>query len=104
MLKALQQEIQLGTMKKGDTKNFHFTVKNMAQERIKINAITVGCGPCTKASTSTTDLQPQGTSVIDVSFTPNSTGMQSKNVSIDYSEGGAHMPALVLKFRASVNE
>ncbi len=104
MLTANQPEIQLGTMKKGQSKNFVFTIQNSGTQNIRINQITVGCGSCTKASTSTVIISPNQAGAINVVFTPDSTGMQNKNVSVDYSEGTAHMPPLILKFRATVNE
>jgi len=102
MLIANQQEIYLGDLKFGSPYSFKFIVKNASSQPIKINKLVVGCGSCTTAATTKSNLLPGETSNIDVTFTPGSTGAQSKNVSVDYSEGDAHMPALILKFRAQV--
>lgn len=104
MLEANQPEMQLGTLQYGVPYPFQYTVKNTSDSaEINIVKLVVGCGSCTKASMQMSKLKPGEEAKIDVIFTPGSTGLQNKNISVAYNMLGNAMPALILKFRATVN-
>jgi hypothetical protein len=98
MLKTNQPRIDLGRLKKGETRNFRYTITNDSEQSIRVESLTVGCGNCTIASMEQSVLEPQGTALVFVQFTPNSTGQQVKSVTLHYGEGNR----LDLKFTAEV--
>jgi hypothetical protein len=104
MLEANQPELQLGTLQYGVAYPFEYTIKNTSDSAdINIVKLVVGCGSCTKAEMQVNKLKPGEQAKINVVFTPGSTGLQNKNISVAYNMHGNAMPALILKFRATVN-
>ena len=85
-------------MKFGKPNGFSFIVKNDTITNLEINKLIVGCGSCTKASTSKVLLKPNEETTIDVVFTPGSTGPQKKHVTVNYDNN----QALRLEFTAEV--
>ena len=85
MLVAVDTVKDLGKVKKGKAYPFQFTLKNNSETTITIDRISVGCGSCTKASTSKVSIGPGDTSKIDVIFTPGSTGTQQKFVNVQWN-------------------
>lgn len=97
MLTTNQQTINLGRIQLGQPTRFFFTLANSGPKSTSISNITVGCGSCTQASTQKSVIEPQGTTQIDVVFTPNSTGVNMKSVYVHHNTG-----KLQLKFTAEV--
>ena len=85
MLVAVNTVKDLGKIKKGSPYSFQFILKNDGQSSVLIDRISVGCGSCTKASTSKVNVNPGETSSIDVVFTPGSTGTQQKFVNVQWN-------------------
>ena len=85
MLVAVDTVKDLGKVKKGSPYSFQFALRNNGQNEVIIDRISVGCGFCTKASTSKVKLGPGDTSNIDVIFTPGSTGTQQKFVNVQWN-------------------
>lgn len=98
MLVANQQLIDLGTVKVSHPYRFNFIVKNTSEKVVRIERLAVSCGGCTEASMDKQSLAPQEESNVSVIFTPNSTGIQTKSVIVNY-EG--HQ--LKLRFTANVH-
>ena len=85
MLVAVNTVKELEKIKKGSPYSFQFILKNDGQSSVLIDRISVGCGSCTKASTSKVNVNPGETSSIDVVFTPGSTGTQQKFVNVQWN-------------------
>jgi hypothetical protein len=104
MLVANQPEMQLGTLQFGAPHSFKYVLTNNSDTaNINIVKLVVGCGSCTTAKMDKNTLAPHESADVDVVFTPGSTGLQNKNISIAYNMSGNVMPALILKFKATVN-
>jgi len=86
MLVAIDTVKNLGKVKKGKSYSFKFTLKNNSENTITIDRIAVGCGSCTKASTSKMKISPGDISDINVVFTPGSTGSQQKFVDVQWNK------------------
>lgn len=99
MLTTNQPLIALGRVKLGESRHMKFLVRNESDQSTRIENISVGCGACTIASTEKSVLEPNGTTTINVIFTPNSTGQQVKSVTLHYPTGRK----LVVKFTAEVH-
>jgi hypothetical protein len=97
MLTTNQPLISLGRIKIGIPNNFKFRLTNTDSKPVVIESITVGCGSCTQASTDKVLVESSGTTNINVTFTPNSTGSQLKSITVHYKGG-----KLSLKFSAEV--
>lgn len=102
MLVADQQMKSLGKLVYGKPFDFTYTLTNDSTEVIVIQGLTVGCGSCTKAFTSQTSIAPLGNTIINVTFTPGSTGKQSKNINVSYRQGKKQREILELRFTAEV--
>lgn len=102
MLTINTQKLELGNIKYGAPHSFTFNMKNTSTSEIRITKLSVGCTSCTVASTQDSILSPNQEGVIDVIYTPGSTGITPKNISVNYTEGGSVMPAINLKFIANV--
>lgn len=98
MLVANQQSINLGKLKFGMPYNFTYTITNTGSNPVVIDKLSVGCSSCTKAHTDTAAISPGNSTIIHVTFTPGSTGMQSKNIVVNYGSD-----TLRLDFKAEVN-
>lgn len=99
MLITKEPSRSLGKLKYGKPTNFLFQVQNQGTSPIKIDKLVVGCGSCTKAKIQKTLLQPEETVNVDVTFTPGSTGLQTKHITIRYDE----TEVLKLEFTADVH-
>lgn len=103
MLTTNTPVIDLGSLKYGQEFPFTYTVKNIGTSEIRISKLSVGCTSCTKASTKDSILSPGQEGTIEVVFTPGSTGLATKHISVNYGMGDGAMPALDLKFKANVH-
>lgn len=102
MLLANQQLLSLGKLKTGFPHKFKFVLSNKSTDKTdNITNITVGCGSCTQASCDKTEVAPGESTDINVVFTPSSTGVQLKSVTVQYKEG-SNTGSLTLKFSAEV--
>lgn len=102
MLKANQQDVNLGNLKFGVPRNFKYILTNDYDTNLKINGLTLGCQSCTKAKVSKTELKPGESTEVDVIFTPGSTGINEKRVIVEYMTDRVK-PGLTLTFKAIVN-
>ena len=100
MLVAKQQELDLGTLKYGKPKNFFFELTNKSTEMVHINQVIVGCQACTTAYISTPDVKPGETFKVNATFTPGSTGINSKSISVTYN----NKMTIKLKFKSVVEK
>lgn len=101
MLSVNQQTIPLGKVIMHKPYTFQYILKNEGSEQVKIETLSVGCGKCTKASTPNPLVDKNQTAVINVVFTPDSTGIQKKAVNVHYRKGGKRS-SLLLNFTAEV--
>lgn len=100
-----QLPIQLGTLKYGVKHSFEVTLVNSAETKININKVYVGCTACTTAEINKKTLDPKEEVILNIHFTPGSTGNQNKQVSVAYSSDDNKVyPDLSIKFKATVNE
>ncbi len=99
MLSAKEQEINLGKLRLGVAKSFKFELINVGSSNIIINRLELGCFACTTASIEKSALVPREKVFVDVIFTPGSTGINSKSVTVVYD----NVKELKLKFKASVD-
>ena len=90
----------LGEIRFGKSTSFKYSVTNEGSNPLEITKIVVGCGSCTKASTTKTKLLPGETSEIDVQFTPGSIGSQKKYITVKYDD----IQVLSLQFTADVHK
>lgn len=103
MLVANQQELDLGRLKFGQPYSFKYVLTNKSDSEVKITKLVVGCASCTKAYTETPIVRAGGSTEVNATFTPGSTGPANKNISVAYTTGGHPSAALILKFRAIVD-
>jgi hypothetical protein len=100
MLEPNQHLISLGDLKYGQPYSFKYSIKNTSQNPVTINRVMVGCGSCTTANIQKSLISPGEESDLDVVFTPGSTGLQQKGITIQYDDNNS----ITLKFTATVNE
>jgi len=98
MLVAKNQEINLGNLKYGVPHKFSFILTNEGSTDILINSVQVGCSSCTTASLTSSKIKPKEETKVNVVFTPGSTGINNKSISVLYNKS-----VLKLKFKAVVN-
>lgn len=103
MLKVNQQEQHLGMITFGETKTFTYRVTNKYDVDVELIRISKSCNSCTEASFDTSYLKPNETAIITVNFTPGSTGIQSKSLTLIYKTG-QNTTSIGLEFKAMVNE
>lgn len=89
---------ELGAIKYGKAKKFTIPLKNESPRSIQIDKISVGCGSCTKATLNKNTLNPEEGILMDVVFTPGTTGQQTKTITIRYDND----QVLELQFTAEV--
>ena len=99
MLVAKKQEIDLGTLPFGKPHSFNFEVTNTGKEDITITKVVLGCSACTQADIENHFLKPKDSTNVKVIFTPGSTGINNKSISLGYGS-----TVLKLKFKAIVNK
>lgn len=105
MLTVNQREIDLGLLRFGKTYNFKYVITNEHDKPVIINKVRSGCSSCTKAECNRRILAPAESADINVEFTPGSTGIQVKQVSVAHMTQDHRVePDLVLKFKAKVDE
>jgi hypothetical protein len=97
MLTTNQQQINLGRVRNGEPRKMKFALINSGENPVKIESLMVGCGKCTVASMDQQTVSPGETASLNVTFTPDSTGNQVKNVTVKFTGG-----ALTVKFSAEV--
>lgn len=96
MLQAVETIKELGALKFGRPHRFNFLVENKGERPVEFK-LQVGCTSCTKASTTSNIINPASQMPINVVFTPGSTGLQKKNLSVVYDDS-----VLKLEFTANV--
>ena len=100
MLEPNQHVISLGDLKYGQPYSFKYSIKNTSENPINVNRVMVGCGSCTTANLQKSLISPGEEADIDVVFTPRSTGLQQKVITVQYDDN----QSMMLKFTATVNE
>lgn len=103
MLTTFQQEISLGELKYGQPKDFTFDIQNESDKPIMVQKVVLSCGSCTKASINKQKIEPNGSAMVNATFTPGSTGIQSKKISVVYHNLEGEKGTLDLKFKATVS-
>jgi len=103
MLKVDEEEKYLGNLKFGEPHNFKYIITNSGNETIVITKIILGCNSCTKASIVKQMLGYGQDTILDVTYTPGSTGLTSKDVILQYTDG-IQPEQLKLKFKAQVQK
>lgn len=68
---------------------------------IDIVSISAGCSSCTTVATSANRMGPNETITLNVTFTPNNLGFQTKMIHITYKEDHKQLKT-TLKFTATV--
>ena len=99
MLIATKNDLSLGELKFGKPHNFTYTIENQSDSDVTISKLQIGCTACTSATIDKYSLKPKEKAVVSVIFTPGSTGIQSKRITVKSSSKD-----LELKFKATVNE
>lgn len=99
MLVAKNQEIDLGNLRFGVPHKFDFELINKSVKEINITKIILGCHACTQAELLKNKIGPNEETTIKVIFTPGSTGVNNKSISVIYGT-----TVLKLKFKAIVNK
>lgn len=99
MLTTKEPSKDLGKLKFGRATTFVFLITNSGPTPIKIDKLVVGCGSCTKAQITKTNIEPNEEVPINVTFTPGSTGQQTKHITVRYDE----TEVLKLSFTAEVH-
>lgn len=100
MLTVDKQEIDLGNLKYGKGYNFKYNLYNNSSNIININKIVKGCGSCTKAFIDKNIIKPNESAVINVEFTPGSTGINRKTIQVLYNSSDN----LILSFKSYVEK
>jgi hypothetical protein len=77
----LNQQIDLGTVQFGTTKEFDVPVKNLTAQKLSVQVVP-RCGSCTKVVDNPQWVNSGDTIIIKLSFTPTRQGEQSKMVDI----------------------
>lgn len=90
----------LGTVRFGVPVNFKYRITNKYSVVVSIEKLVVECASCTKASIDKWDLQPGEFVDVLVTFTPGSTGFQSKKINVIYSTGHIERPPVILQIKA----
>lgn len=102
MLTTTNNPMNLGPLQFGQPYNFKYTLFNEGEEVVTVTQIIVGCGSCTTASMNQSNIPPNGKADLFVIFTPGSTGIQSKGITVQYKTANGEGESLPLTFRASV--
>lgn len=84
------------------SKAHKFTIDITADEQpVDITSIGAGCSSCTTVSTPKTKLAVGETATLNVIFTPDTAGFQTKMIHVNYKEGDRNLKT-TLKFTATV--
>jgi hypothetical protein len=95
MLIPNQQEVNLGNIKYGETKEFTYKLSNAGDKEVKINKVIRGCSSCTEASVGSSVVEVGGYTMLFVKYTPGSTGVSRKQIHVIYSEDGVERETIV---------
>lgn len=77
----------LGTLPIG--KPYNFTFELIASSHPShIDSISAGCSSCTTVQADKINVKPGETVILNVTFTPNALGYQTKFIHINYTEDG----------------
>lgn len=101
MLTTNQPEIDLGTLKFGKAYNFVYKLTNISSTNANIDRLVIGCQACTTATIDKKIIPPGTSAEISATFTPGSTGINVKNLSVLYNVNNNPL-TLMLKFKANV--
>lgn len=99
MLQTNQQKKDLGSLKFGQPYTFFYEITNPTSTPVTVTKLVMGCNSCTKAFIENNIIPPNSSTKINVTFTPGSTGLQSKYIDVLYSG-----QSLSLKFTAKVEK
>lgn len=102
MLITNQPEQDLGELKFGIAHNFKYVIQNIDGYSVDVTGISLGCTSCTTASVSKNIISPGEKADVNVVFTPGSTGINIKTLTIKYNINGSS-ENLPLKFKAKVS-
>lgn len=100
MLVVDNQEKDLGKLPFGKPYKFKYTLTNNSTSSVKITKLVKGCGSCTEASIDTRDISPSNSAILNVQFTPGSTGLNKKTIQVLYND----TENLTLSFKAFVEK
>lgn len=100
MLRAHEQDIDLGALKYGVPFTFRYTLYNTGPETVVITKLIKQCHSCTEAQTSTMQISPGDPGYISATFTPGHLGSTKKSISVLYNND----QVLKLTFKADVHE
>lgn len=103
MLVIDEKTKNLGTIKYGVPQSFTYKVTNGYHEPVKIQKLIIGCTSCTKAQIDKWDLEREDTATISAVFTPGSTGLQNKKITLLYTVGDIESTVELL-IKAQVND
>lgn len=103
MLKVDEAEKQLGNLKFGKPHKFEYIITNSGEKTIVVTKLVLGCNSCTEASLVKQVLGVGQSTDLQVTFTPGATGLNSKNIIVQYSEG-EKAEHLNLTFKAIVTK
>ncbi len=104
MLVSTVENVDLGTVKLGQPYRFKYKLINNGDKVVKIENVVLGCGSCTEVEPIMPYIGVGGSTDVQVTFTPNSTGINNKRISVNYLNGTNLEEPLILKFSALVNQ
>lgn len=84
-MEIIENNKHLGELKINTPYSFSTDLFNNSEGVINITAISPLCGSCTVARVDKTIVEPKETIKLIYTFTPNSTGYNSKRININYS-------------------
>lgn len=82
----IENNKQLGELKVNTPYAFHSKLVNDSENDVAITLISPSCGSCTVAHVEKTNLSPNDSADLVYTFTPNSTGFNSKRINVTYTE------------------
>ena len=98
----ITNNINLGNLKFGVPKKFEVEITNDSSTMLTVTKLQPSCSACTSARMKQSILSPGQVGIVELTFTPGSTGINKKQVVIHYTENG-HSASGVIKFTAQVN-
>jgi hypothetical protein len=104
MIKAKNNDINLGDLKFGKPYKFNFVITNTGTEVYFISNVSVGCSACTFASLEKQTITPGENMNVNVEFVPGSRGINRKTITLTYEDISGKTDTLSLIFRATVND
>lgn len=102
MLTTTNNPRDLGSISFGTPYNFTYILKNEGNESVEINSLVVDCGACTKAGMNKSILSSGDEGIVEVTFTPGSTGINRKAVRVYWTPSGGSQKELKLVFHGDV--